>query len=604
MLGPERTSLALLAEGAQATPSSPWRAWLPLALVAALWLGSMAVVEPRAMTDLGLLSVLPLTWYAALVLLAASFCRRLADQSTDERLFAAHTGLFVAIIHATPALISIGPRYPWSYKHIGIADYILREGRVDPSIDQLDVYHNWPTFFAGDALLADLAGTEHMLTIARWAPVLFTLVTVGLLRILVRSFTADRRVIWTSIWLYFLVNWVGQEYFAPQGYAFVLYLAILALILNVTARSDPAADDPRGAIVGPRPFPARGGPERALVIGLVVVLMAAVTMSHQLTTPMLVFGLLAVGLTRRARVSQLLGLATLMAIAWAGTIAWAFVFENLESFIETLGTPAASAEENLIDTSTASAGQRLVALGGRLLTVVSVGLAVVGGVRRLRRRRYDWAPAALAGAGFALLALGSYDGEILFRVVLFSSPFVAVFAAWSLWPGGHGSAATVRAAGLTFVVLVGLAPLFLLAQYGKEATNWFSADELRASWLLYEDADDGFLIVKGSKAYPNRMRKYEQFVHVSIADEPADGIAEVVADPAGRLRSWIADNDEYTGGHVIVTRSMYAQEEALPVLGVEGLRRIEDSLRASPDFEPVFDSPDAVVFRFVGNGSP
>ena len=42
-------------------------------------------------------------------------------------------GHLLALVHGTPAVLYGTLRYSWAYKHVGIVDYILRTGTVDPT---------------------------------------------------------------------------------------------------------------------------------------------------------------------------------------------------------------------------------------------------------------------------------------------------------------------------------------------------------------------------------------------------------------------------------------------------------------------------------------
>ena len=70
-----------------------------------------------------------------------------------------HLVTFIAVIHATPAILYGTLRYSWAFKHVGIVDYILRNGSVDPTLPVGGIYHNWPGFFTGSALMTSIAGS-------------------------------------------------------------------------------------------------------------------------------------------------------------------------------------------------------------------------------------------------------------------------------------------------------------------------------------------------------------------------------------------------------------------------------------------------------------
>ena len=46
-----------------------------------------------------------------------------------------------------------------------------------------------------------------------------------------RAFTRNVRLVWAAVLFFFVANWVNQDYLAPQSFTYVLYLAIVALVV-------------------------------------------------------------------------------------------------------------------------------------------------------------------------------------------------------------------------------------------------------------------------------------------------------------------------------------------------------------------------------------
>jgi hypothetical protein len=140
-------------------------------------------------TDKGLVPIVSLWYYAGLALCGLGFWLALQREPLRGWLLATQLAVFVVVIHALPALAYDVTRPFWAFKHIGVVDYIVQNESVDRSID---VYHNWPGFFALSAIIENLTGLQPD-DYARWSPLFFNLLwCVGLLYAL-RTLTDNAR---------------------------------------------------------------------------------------------------------------------------------------------------------------------------------------------------------------------------------------------------------------------------------------------------------------------------------------------------------------------------------------------------------------------------
>ena len=374
---------------------------LPLVSLA-LWIGGLVGANPREMDDLGLLSLLGPTNVLALVFLSAGFIIGLQRQAR-EGLLALQLVTFLALIHATPAVLYGTVRYSWAWKHMGIVDYILRHGTVDPTIDVSGIYHSWPGFFAGSAVLTAIAGRENLFTIASWAPLVFNLINLLVLRYVLGGLTQDKRLVWLSLWFFFLINWVGQDYFSPQAMAYVLYLACIGLLI-------------RGVTGWPR-------------LILFILFVTAIGVSHQLTPIMLCIAVTGLVILRQTSGWHLPIIAFIVPLAWALSVAQSYTVSGFSDFMSTFGQPFQNANETLEKASVSNLEQGLVVWGGRGVVALSAIVALVGVWRCWRNQTLQLTAVILMVLPGVLLIITGFDGEILFRVTLFAAPFIAFNAA-------------------------------------------------------------------------------------------------------------------------------------------------------------------------------
>ena len=611
-----------------------------------LWLVTLTRIDLDAMSGLGLLSVLPWTGYAALIVLTISYFVGV-HQGRSVLEMTLHIGVLIVIFHATPALLSGTVRYSWAWKHIGIVDFIQRNGLVDPDIGVLDVYHNWPSAFGMAAFLTELAGFKTAASFAAWAPTVFNGLFVAALISIFGSLTSNRRIVWTAAWLFVVTNWVGQDYFSPQAFAFFLYLVTIGILLRwfskrppvvvlswaerfrlrvlrgtqvlrlilregrvagtetaIISHSDQEAstsledaaksDDARGRLLATT---LRGQRQTRLMFGIILVILAAIITSHPLTPMMLIVGLSGLVVVGVGAARMLPIVVAALTAVWMLTGASSFVTRQFKAVTEVTGSVTSNISATFLDLSSAAVSQVVIAWMGRSLVTAVVVLAAFGIVRWIRGGVFDLRPLVLLIAPLLMVVGGSYDGEAVFRVYLFALPFAAFLGAHVFYPERAGEASTRAAAAAIGVGLV-LMTGFLFAYFGKEDQYTFSLDEVRAAEFIYAGAPDGTLLIEGSPNYPSKFVFYERFVYVPISREPQANRERILADPVGVLEEWMANRD-YPESYLIITESQKAESDALGIMPVGSLDAIEAALLASPRFEAVFYTDNASVFRLA-----
>src|SRR5437660_744485 len=188
-----------------------------------LWLFSLQAIHVRQMNDLGLISVLPVANIIALVILTTSFCLLLQRSPLRVPLILFHVGLLIAMLYGVTTLVEEVARFSVVYRHNGYTEFIMRTGTVDP---YLDAYFSWPGFFVLSAFVTQVTGYHDILGFAAWTPVFFNLLYLAPMYMIFTSATSDKRLVWLGVWFFYLSNWIGQDYFSPQGLDFFMYLVI------------------------------------------------------------------------------------------------------------------------------------------------------------------------------------------------------------------------------------------------------------------------------------------------------------------------------------------------------------------------------------------
>ena len=570
------------------------RSLAELGLAIVLWVVTLTRLDPRAMTDLGLISLLPWTALVALTLMAFSFARALALPTLPGWLLTAYPLALSALIFSTPPILYETPRYSWAWKHAGIVDYIDRTGAVDPQIDVLSVYHSWPGFFAANAMLSDLAGFDSPLSYAAWAELVFNLLALLAVLALLRTLTTDSRTIAVGGWLFVLGNWVGQGYFSPQGINYVWYLVVVAVLL----RWFPG----RSAVSSP---PELSAARRVGLCAVVLLLLVSIASTHQLTPVVTVLTLAALVVFRQTSVRSLPVFMATVVSAWVLYVAEPFTRTALREALGEIGTVSSNVESTLIGYGTASDGQILVSLATRVFTLGVCLLAGLGLLTAWRSGRRDYAALVLTVVPFLMVGFSTYGNEVVFRAYLFAMPGLAFFAALLMWP--PGTTVGRRRAALVGVLTL---PLMLgsgFAQFGNDRQYYFTPEEIAAAEFVYDNAPPDSLLIEGSRDYPSQFRNYERFTYVPIAREDPEDIERILDDPVQTMTRWMSDTDTYRASYLIITRSQIVATTARGEIPANGLPSIEEALRSSPDFRVVFENRDATVFELAtasGGESP
>ncbi|MEU2783571.1 MULTISPECIES: glycosyltransferase [unclassified Streptomyces] len=554
---------------------------LPAAL--ALWLVALSGVRLDGMGDLGLLQVLPATFWAALALLVVGFCVAAGDRRTPHGCYAAYTLLLIAVIHATPPLLYSELRYAWAWKHVAVIDAMVRHNGEVPDAAGLGIYNQWPGFFQFNALLLRTAGLESALPYALWAQVLVNVLTLGPLLLIYRSLTSDRRLIWGAVWIYYSCSWVGQDYFAPQAFTFLLYTAVIALIL----RRLPASRTPKH---GRRT--SGTWPPGAFV--LLMLLEAAIITSHQLSPLMLISALVLLSLPRANRpvVRPALVAAVVLNVAWYATVARPYVTENLGDFVKAVTRPEANVWSGLNRLADAAPSQVMVSWIDRGLSGGVFLLAAVACVALRWTRRTPMPLLALSPLPIALV--NAYGGEMVFRAYMFALPAAAFLIAALLIPAlGRPS----FRAPLVCVVLLAMLGGLAFGYYSKEAMNRFSPGEVAATRYITTRTPPGSLIISVTFAAPGLEMRYDQHERAEITGESLAAKRLMARDPVAGLEPLLGRAGNKPA-YILLSRAQNADVRLNGAMPPGFTQRLETALAKAPAFTAVYRHADAVVYRF------
>jgi hypothetical protein len=433
----------------------------------------------------------------------------------------------------------------------------------------------------------------------------------------------DLRLIWIAVFVFFSANWVAQDYFSPQAFAFTLSLGLCGLILRwLVIAADRAwmarwlnrvaafiARLGRRRRSGADPEDEPAGSQRVgrrAARNIAIALFALIVTTHQLTPYMLLVGLGVLTFLGVVRPRLLVVLFTAMALG--------YLLPRLD-FIQRYYGLLGSAGEPLQNVRSAAVGfnglagepgRVLCAHAARLLSLTIWGLGLVGVIRRLRAGYKNLGIAALAVAPAFIALAETYGGEAIYRVYLFSLPWFAILAAFALRPGGDDWS-WVRTVPRLLLPLALVLALFVPAFFGMAATNEVRPGEVAASQYFYDHAPPRSLLMIASPQFPVRLAgNYEQFRltigeadpslltvkpslrHKMLGDRHVPVIAQAMRDYAGGEPAFLA-----------VSRNAKVTSQVLDMLPRGSLDELERALSRSRRFHVWYRNADTTIFQLV-----
>jgi hypothetical protein len=474
-----------------------------LVALVGVWLFSLSRTSTANLTDYGLLPAIHPAFFVALGLCILRFVLELGRERWRWWVLVGHTLLLVFIMHATVPILITNPEYFWTYRHIGVMNGFREYGQVT---DSTDIYQQWPTFFAFAAHLIDGSGAAP-LNVAAWAPVFFDLAYCLPIFAIARTLSTDKRVPYLTVFLFQAVNWVAQDYFAPQAFAYLLCLGTLLILVRWLRRTTgPNNHRTPGRIAklwgwvgnGLAEVPYTSKNTRRVALAALYLMYAVVVASHQLSPYLIAMSagaLVVLGLIRPLRIIPiLLSIAILYLVPRYGIVESYGLFDGFNFF--------SNAQTNS-PLGGASAGRLLSGQVAQFLSLSVWGLAALTVVASRRRLGPVAAPAVLAFTPFGLLLAQSYGGEAIYRVYFFSIPWCAYLIATLVlrkrWvPRG------LAAPAAAMIVLAAVLGCFQ-ARHGHLSFNQFTPEELAASEYIYTHAEPNAEVMVVASAFPNRF---------------------------------------------------------------------------------------------------
>lgn len=569
---------------------------------ALLWLASLGNIPLNQMGGLGLISVLPLSFYLAFDLLLISFCLSLWKKQLSVAALLPQVILLIFMLYGTTVFVQEVPTGHVNWRHAGYTEYLMRGGELD---GQFEFYFNFPGFFALGALATTAAGYQNPVSYMAWAPVFFNLLYLLPLVLIFRSVTADQRLVGVGLWFFYLTNWVRQDFFLPQAFAYFFYLACLAILLRwfftSTAEWEAVIEKVERWSRFPKPLlrlmerlapPTRPDEpvkvwQRVALLAVLVPLLVLMVSSHPLTPFFFLSAVTGLVLFNRITPRGLPVLAAVLIGAWISYMAIAYMRStHAAGVISEVGDVGSAISANITNRVRGNDDHLFVVRMRILTSALLGGMALFGVLHSLRKGRLYLSLLILAVTPFMPVLLTGYGGEMLLRIYLVALPAVAFFAAALFYPEPATNTAPwkiVLLGLLSFLLMLG----FLFSRYGDERVDKFTVAEVEGLRYVYSVAEPGSLMVSVSPFLPWKFQDYEQYRYWVksnvVRNSRIDEIIEAMED------------QRFPQAYLILTSSQRLFMETNYGWPPDTWDRFEQALAESGKFKTIFANEDAQI---------
>ena len=529
-------------------------------------------------TQVGEFGLIPTTGGVLLALATALAITAFMVAIAANRLISATLAIVAVIViqRVTVTLVTEIPIYGWTYKHIGVVDYTLTNHKLAPA--SVDVYNQWPGFFTVMSWFSSITGLDPV-DVAHWfSPVIHLLIAI-LVAVLAMGLGLDKRAALTAAMLAELLNWVGQDYFAPQAIGLIMATACLALLAYS------------------KKYRTAGY--------LSVAVFAALVPSHQLTPVWVAAVTVALAVFRQIRPLWL-------PLAFAA-VEVAYILPRLQ-YVERYGlftgsNPLENSNSNV--PTRGSDGRVFTMLVDRSLSASVWLLALICFLILWRRVGAPWAAGIMAFSSMLLLGGQSYGGEAIFRVFLYSLPGCAVLVApfvVTALRSFHGMR-RIALGGATWL----LSLIFMLASMQGYFGGWSYLQITRmqleqSRWLSARDPV-ATITTLAPAGWPERSSA--DYVAKALADSSYDKPLVFLQNSLSVGLPTLEDLDRLelisrSGGiplYLVLPRQASVYSDYFGLLKPGAVPSLIEQLSARPHWIKVINDSNTVVFTFIEEGS-
>lgn len=478
--------------------------WIALLVIGvALWIAGVISAD-LAISDLGIIGSFPAVFWLGNTLLLLSYVGIVYSERQHPALLILIFALLTISLWLVPHILGASKgieMHSWGKTGLFTAP-LLESGHLEP---RAIFYHNWPGIPVILVAIRSVTGVQFQsgfIAVHPFAPLAVQMMLAVVAFTLFRALwgPGERRYIWMSLLAFLAANWFFQNYPSPQASALTMFLLVVwAMIKHAVAP------------------PTRRG---TAYVGMVILLMVGIVVTHLPTSLILIGSLLAIyigfALTRKTDSLlsiSLVGIAIVMVATW--NIQWSFAWASnrLPGFLEAAFDFQEFFTISLLDRTNTGAPQATIAKYRIMYSVLWSAFGLIGTAMAIR----DWRDPARNGGLLVLAAVavgvmlvtvsvGGAMFELIQRAQFLLTAPIAIFAIYL---------SRTRITGFFLVAALLVAPLaIIVTTYGNQRADYLSPDYKAAVEFFHRHADTGSLTVRNrnqtvfGKLVPKNYRRY------------------------------------------------------------------------------------------------
>ncbi len=459
---------------------------------------------------LGLIYSFNIFYYFGITLLIIGFGFSLIPQKIPKGLAFFYLVMFLVYLWLVPFLVKMCPTRT-SYTCYGFVDLILRTGFFDPTIA---FYHNWPgfsIFFSALFMLTKINTIDFVLGLTPFVSTLLCVIVIY--HFFNYFFNNNTRFIFSACVIFIFSNYVGQDFFSPQGFAFLIYVISISLLFRLNIRKYTL--------------------DKTKTVFLFFILFGTLIISHLLTSLFCILSVIIFEIFSKNKLRKYSTTLISIILVGAWTIYGAFEYfqAHIVSFLKEAFTFNLSFEQNVAHVG--SGGDQITDIIVILFTVLLYLFAIIGWFTT--KKNYIKKIFTLFILAPILLPIFySYNGEMLARAVLFSLIPLSFFITLAFFRKNEANSRYYLKIILFCIVLLIFTPLHLTSHYSTDEYNYIAPSEkAQVSFFRHFEKNTYELISQNDPLY--RYNNIENFSIVLLSKSNLD--TEMISGPWSKDQS-------------------------------------------------------------------